>query len=208
MQKDTTHCILLKSIASFASGTDMRCLEILQAHFACNFDLQSVATIHAENHLPMHHVYLYFEKPQTLSVGDVGDVGKIWHGLTGHNANVSRLVRLMERPGIACHEVSNVHYVVETDPEEGWRDEIFRWYDQEHMLGLAEVPGAVLAQRFLNLDNSPLSFACYDLTHAEVLKSPEWLAVRASAWSDICRPHFTNTLRTLFETVHTSRKRN
>jgi hypothetical protein len=25
--------------------------------------------------------------------------------------------------------------------------------------------------------------------------------VRASAWSDICRPHFTNTLRTQFQSV-------
>jgi hypothetical protein len=32
-----------------------------------------------------------------------------------------------------------------------------------------------------------------------VLTSAPWLAVRGTAWSDICRPHFTNTLRTLFE---------
>lgn len=202
MQDNSTHCLLLKSSASFATGTDVRWLEALRAHFACEITLQSVATFKAENNIPMHHVYLNFERPLQLYPDDMMVVEKIWHSLSGHKANVSRLQLSMRRPGTKNHESASVHYVVETDPEEGWRDEIFRWYDEEHMPGLAEVPGTVLAQRFLNLDHAPLSFACYDLTHAEVLTSPAWLAVRASAWSDICRPHFTNTLRTFFETVH------
>lgn len=202
MQEHTTHCLLLKSSVSFAPGTDLLWLETLQPQFSCGIRLQSVATVKAENHRPMHHVYLHFENPQHLTSADVVTAEKNWHRLSGHKADVSRLQCAMHRPG-AKHDASpSVHYVVETDPEEGWQDEIFRWYDQEHMPGLADVPGTVLAQRFLNLDHSPLSLACYDLTHAEVLTSPAWLAVRASAWSDICRPHFTNTLRTLFETVH------
>lgn len=201
MQEATTHSLLLKSSAPFATGTDVRWLEVLRAHFACEISLQSVATVKAENNQPMHHVYLHFEKPLQLHPEDVIAAEKIWHSLSGHKADVSRLQLAMRRSG-ASLESSSVHYVVETDPEEGWHDEIFRWYDEEHMPGLAAVPGTVLAQRFLNLDHAPLSFACYDLTHAEVLASPAWLAVRASAWSDICRPHFTNTLRTFFETVH------
>lgn len=208
MPANTTHCLLLKSSTSFAIGTDVRWLEVLQAHFACEIRLQSVATAKAENQRPMHHVYLHFENPQPLSTDDVMAAEKIWHSLSGHKADVSRLQLAMRRPG-STHDASpSVHYVVETDPESGWDDEIFRWYDEEHMPGLAEVPGTVMAQRFLNLDHSPLSFACYDLTHAEVLTSPAWLAVRASAWSDICRPHFTNTLRTFFETVHAPLQRN
>jgi hypothetical protein len=206
MQESTTHCLLLKTTDSFATGTDVRWLEVLRAHFACEITLQSVATVKAENNQPMHHVYLHFEKPLQLNPEDMLAVEKIWHSLSGHKADVSRLQLAMRRSGTS-HESPRVHYVVETDPEEGWHDEIFRWYDQEHMPGLAEVPGSVMAQRFLNLDHAPLSFACYDLTHADVLTSAAWLAVRASAWSDICRPHFTNTLRTLFETVHTSMQR-
>jgi hypothetical protein len=37
------------------------------------------------------------------------------------------------------------------------------------------------------------------LVARDTLGSPPWLAVRGTAWSDICRPHFTNTSRTLFE---------
>ena len=206
MLDNTTHCLLLKTATIFKTGNDERWLEELRAYFSCEINLHTVGTDKADNHLPMHHVYLYFENPLQLSSKDVISFENIWHRLTGHKADVSRLQLAMRRPGVE-HASPKVHYVVETDPEEGWHDEIFRWYDQEHMPGLAEVPGTVQAQRFLNLDHGPLSFACYDLTHAEVLTSSAWLAVRASAWSDICRPHFTNTLRTMFKIIHTPLQR-
>lgn len=103
--------------------------------------------------------------------------------------------------GASTGERSRFHYVVETDPETGWLDEISRWYDTEHMPGLAAVPGCVRAMRFLNHGAGPLSLACYDLLRDDVLGSPPWLAVRATAWSDIARPHFTNTKRTMFRVV-------
>lgn len=103
--------------------------------------------------------------------------------------------------GASAGERPRFHYVVETDPETGWLDEISRWYDTEHMPGLAAVPGCVRAMRFLNRGAGPLSLACYDLLRDDVLGSPPWLAVRATAWSDIARPHFTNTKRTMFRVV-------
>jgi hypothetical protein len=100
------------------------------------------------------------------------------------------------------------HYVVETDTDEGWFDKIAQWYDEEHMLGLAAVPGTISAMRLINLDarceesdNRPRSFACYDLMSPEVLDSASWLAVRHTAWSDVARPHFTNTLRTMMRII-------
>lgn len=103
--------------------------------------------------------------------------------------------------GASAGERPRFHYVVETDPEAGWLDEIARWYDTEHMPGLAAVPGCVRATRFLNHGDGPLSLACYDLLREDVLGSPPWLAVRATAWSGIARPHFTNTKRTMFRVV-------
>ncbi len=69
------------------------------------------------------------------------------------------------------------------------------------MPGLAAVEGNVHARRYLNHDAGPLSLACYDLLSPDVLGCPAWLKVRGTAWSDITRPHFTNTLRTMFRTV-------
>lgn len=117
----------------------------------------------------------------------------------GSDARVSRLEREFDVAGASSQAQAFFHYVVEMDPENGWRDELLRWYDTEHMPGLAGVAGCVRATRLLNHDHGPLSLACYDLTSVETLGSPPWLAVRASAWSDRVRPHFTNTLRTMFD---------
>lgn len=115
------------------------------------------------------------------------------------DVRASRLECVFDRAGHSHSAQPLFHYVVEMDPDAGWMPEIARWYDQEHMPGLANVPGCVRAMRMLNHDHGPLSLACYDLVSPQTLGSPPWLAVRATAWSDITRPHFTNTKRTMFE---------
>lgn len=114
---------------------------------------------------------------------------------------VSTLRPAFDTPGAAAGQPARFHYVVETDPEDGWHDEIARWYDEEHMPGLAAVPGCIRATRALHLGRGPRSFAAYDLVAPDVLGSPPWLAVRGTAWSDRARPHFTNTRRTMFEVI-------
>lgn len=113
----------------------------------------------------------------------------------------SRLQQVYTAPGHAHGAFPVSHYVVETDPEAGWQPELERWYDTEHMPGLASVPGCILAQRYYNHDQGPFSLACYDLVAESVLGSPPWLAVRGTPWSDIVRPHFTNTKRTMFRAL-------
>jgi hypothetical protein len=195
------HALLLKCAAECPAGTAKRWYEALTLPPQASHQLQSVLTHQAENGAPMQHVYVHFSEPVDISTEEGIAFEKIWLALTGHTAQVSRLQAMMHL-GAACPpEAASTHYVVETDPEAGWDSEIFKWYDKEHMPGLARVPGCLVARRYLNLDHHPRSFACYDLVNLEVLKTPAWLAVRASAWSDICRPHFTNTLRTQFQSV-------
>lgn len=118
-----------------------------------------------------------------------------------HDIRLSRLEKVFDATGHTGAETPVFHYVVEMDPDAGWMPEIARWYDTEHMPGLAAVPGCIHAMRFLNHDHGPLSLACYDLVSTQTLGSPPWLAVRGTAWSDITRPHFTNTKRTMFAVV-------
>lgn len=113
----------------------------------------------------------------------------------------SRLELVFDQPGASYGQQRSAHYAVEMDPADGWMPEIFRWYDEEHMPGLAAVDGNIHSRRYLNHDGGPLSLACYDLVSPEVLGCAAWLKVRGSAWSDITRPHFTNTLRTMFSTI-------
>jgi hypothetical protein len=114
---------------------------------------------------------------------------------------VSRLECVFETAGASAGRPCEAHYVVEMDPAPGWMDEIENWYDEEHMPGLAAVPGCARAQRLRNYDSGPLSLACYDLARESAFGSPPWLAVRATAWSSRVRPNFTNTKRTMFKWV-------
>ncbi len=104
-------------------------------------------------------------------------------------------------PGASTGASAPWHYIVETDIAEGVEAELDAWYEQEHLPGLAGVPGTVRAQRFTDETGSPRHHACYDLHTRETFGSAPWLAVRASAWSDRVRPHFCHTRRTMFRVV-------
>lgn len=117
------------------------------------------------------------------------------------DVDVSRLVTLQDRAGRSVDETPRVHYVVEADFEAGWEDELTRWYEREHLPGLAAVPGCVRAMRLRNLDAGPASLACYDLTGEGVPESPAWLAVRGTAWSDRMRPRMVNLRRNVLQLV-------
>ena len=201
MSTITCNALLLKCAAECPAGTAKRWHEALTLPEHTTHQLQSALTRQAENGSPMHYVYVQFAEPAEISRDDCTSFEKIWLALTGHAAQVSRLQAMMHLASSSAQETATTHYAVETDPEAGWETEIFKWYDEEHMPGLARVPGCLVARRYLNLDHNPRSFACYDLVSLDVLKTDAWLAVRASAWSDICRPHFTNTLRTQFQSV-------
>jgi hypothetical protein len=89
------------------------------------------------------------------------------------------------------------HYTVETDVAPEHERELNAWYEQEHLPGLADVPGTIRALRYRRLSGGPLYLACYDLVSPGTLERPEWLAVRHTAWSSRVRPHFCNTRRTM-----------
>lgn len=147
--------------------------------------------------------YLALPERVELSAADLLPLQAVLSNAAGSSADVrvSRLECVFEREGHSIGEESSAHYVVEMDPEDGWMPEISRWYDEEHMPGLAAVPGCVHAWRMLNHDHGPLSLACYDLVTTETMGSPPWLAVRATDWSSVTRPHFTNTKRTMFSVI-------
>jgi hypothetical protein len=149
------------------------------------------------------YAYLALARPEPLEAGDLAPVRDALATALPADAapRVSRLTQAFDVAGASQDAPPAWHYVVEMDPEAGWRDELLRWYDTEHMPGLAAVPGSIRATRLLNHDHGPLSLACYDLIAPDVLGSPPWLAVRHTAWSDIVRPHFTNVRRTMFRTL-------
>jgi hypothetical protein len=103
--------------------------------------------------------------------------------------------------GAAAGSAVGCHYVVETDVLPEHESEFNAWYDQEHLPGLAGVPGTVRAARYVRHTGSPRYYACYDLESLDVLGCDAWLAVRATAWSSRVRPLFRNTRRTMYRRV-------
>ena len=156
-----------------------------------------------ENGQALTHVYVHFESAAHLSLDQTVPWETSLSQWAGHNAQASRLQLVLDCACASPNAPISAHYTVQTDPAVGWEDEIAQWYAQEHMPGLAMVDGCVRAQRYTNHDHGPSSFACYDLTAAEVMGSPAWLVVRATDWSSRCRPHFTHTRRTFFQSLHT-----
>jgi hypothetical protein len=108
--------------------------------------------------------------------------------------------RVSDIPGASHGQPAPWHYIVETDALAQADQDLNDWYDQEHLPGLASVTGTVRAERFV-CDGSPRYHACYDLVTRETFGCPQWLAVRASAWSDRVRPAFRNTKRTMFTRI-------
>lgn len=116
-----------------------------------------------------------------------------------------RLACLQEVQGASAGQVASHHYVVETDVLPEFEDDLNAWYAQEHLPGLAAVPGTIRAARYIDATGSPRYYACYDLAGAETLGSPQWLAVRATPWSSRVRPAFRNTGRTMFGRLSAAR---
>jgi hypothetical protein len=144
--------------------------------------------------------YAYLESSHDGSPIDRGPA--LCAALTG--ATVARLSLLMTVEGASAGTAAPYRYVVETDVAAGREEDFNAWYDDEHLAGLASVPGTVRAARYRSEDGHPRYHACYDLVRPETLGSPAWLAVRATPWSDRVRPTFVNTKRTMFRRCETA----
>jgi hypothetical protein len=127
--------------------------------------------------------------------------------LNGYRArSAQRLAPLADWRGASAGHDAPYHYVVATDVEPEWEAEFNRWYDGEHMPGLAAVPGTVHCARLRSLDGGPHYHSCYDLTSPESLEREEWRLMRSSAWSVRVRPHFANPRRLMFRTIMDERR--
>ena len=196
-----THCLLLRLQADLAARdwSTWRFAALMpQAKH-----VRATCTTQDENGQALTHVYVHFEQATLLNLDHTATWEISLSQWAGHGAQASRLQLMLDCTCASPNASINTHYTVQTDPAKGGEEESALWYAQEHMPGLAMVDGCVRAQRYLNHDHGPRSFACYDLTSPEVMGSPDWLAVRASDWSSRCRPHFTNTRRTFFQSIHT-----
>jgi hypothetical protein len=199
------HCLLLKVVVGDADDpTLLAGLTELRGILAVPF---AEFAIYRGLRTPDLYAYGVLEGAAHPTDGDLHRVEAIARQLPAFATfapAIDRLESVYTATGASAGIMTGFHYAVETDAADGWEEEIFRWYDVEHMPRLAAVPGCALAQRFINRDGGPRSHACYDLTDPSVLESAAWLAVRRTAWSDRVRPQFRNTRRTMFRSLQLS----
>ena len=195
MKDQLTNFVLMR--AKLKDGSPERIREIASAlRLVKQADYSKIILTSNDQTLDFYG-YFYLNAPVALGPIHAEDfLGANARAFT--SIEISRLVIQDSIEGYS-KELSPVNrYAVEMDPEAGWQEKLFAWYDEEHLPGLASVPGCIAAVRCINLDHSPFSIAFYDLTSPEVLGCEPWLKVRNTAWSDQVRPHFTNVRRTMF----------
>lgn len=107
----------------------------------------------------------------------------------------ARLAPIGDWQGASADSEAPFHYVVATDVDAEDEADFNRWYDTEHMPGLAAVPGAVHCARLASSDAGPRYHACYDLTGTEVLECAEWRST-----------HFKDARRIMFRTLLDERR--
>ena len=162
---------------------------------------ESVAA-HASLEAEETYVYLFSRESAAVNsavLSRAAEVAASLPALEGARIAAAKLLPVFDRPGASRTVAAQFHYVVEMDVAPEHDADLNAWYDKEHMPGLAACPGTVRARRFRNPDGSPRYHSCYDLTRAETLTTPPWLAVRATAWSDRVRPTFRNLKKTMFK---------
>jgi len=199
---ETTHALLVQAEGDASE----------QPHIAANIaaavrrhSSAAIARVHVVQTSAQRllYAYVHFEQPQPMVAEMCGafDVALAAKLPRLRQVRASRLQRAFDIAGASTGANPKFHYVVEMVPEVNWGEQLFEWYDVEHMPGLAAVPGCIHAWRYLNLDHGPLSHACYALVTAEAKGSPPWMAITDTAWSSRMRPHFTQTKRTMFDVV-------
>jgi hypothetical protein len=75
--------------------------------------------------------------------------------------------------------------------------EFNEWYDNEHIPGLAAVPGTICARRFRDGTGIHRYLALYHLESPDVTLTGAWKKAAGTPWTERLRPHFRDHLRIL-----------
>jgi hypothetical protein len=79
--------------------------------------------------------------------------------------------------------MSHALFVAVGDAPPEHEAEFNRWYDEEHLPLLAQVPGVLRARRFFDPDGKPRYVALYDLADETVIEHPDWQAAIRTDWA-------------------------
>lgn len=145
--------------------------------------------------------YIYLDlPPQSRSAAQFAEAVKDAAGrhLAGTGITAWALTGVCDINGANEGQAAPFFYTVEITSKRENMPAVSEWYDQEHMPGLAAVPGCAHARRFLTDGPEQTSCACYEITNSGIRETAAWNAVRGTPWSQKVRPHFLNLKRNMF----------
>ncbi len=94
-----------------------------------------------------------------------------------------------------------IFLIVETDVEPEMEDEFNRWYDEEHIPGLLNVPGVIMARRGINTGNGQRYIAIYEHENLNVQHTEAYHAAIETEWTKRIRPYLRNFQRSIYKVI-------
>lgn len=91
--------------------------------------------------------------------------------------------------------------IVRTDVTPEMEEEFNRWYNEEHLPLLLNVPGVLSGKRAVNTGSGLKYIAVYEHEHLDVQKTPAYQAVLQTEWAQKIRPHMLNLTREVYEAL-------
>lgn len=92
--------------------------------------------------------------------------------------------------------------IVQMDIAPEMEEEFNRWYEEEHIPLLLQVPGVLSARRGVSNEGSPKYIAIYEHENINVQKSSAYQRAIETEWSRRIRPHFKNLTRRVFLQIY------
>jgi hypothetical protein len=94
--------------------------------------------------------------------------------------------------------------MVWADVPEELEDEYNRWYNQEHIADLLDIPGVLNAARYEAIRGGPKHLACYELENPGVVESDAFVNRKKTDWAERIGPTVISTtlINPVYEMVH------
>jgi hypothetical protein len=95
--------------------------------------------------------------------------------------------------------------IIRTDVDPDIEEEFNRWYNEEHIPNLLDVPGVLSASRGINLNKGPKYIALYEHESIDVQNSQAYKQAIETDWTLRIRPHLRNVTRETYQVVSWNR---
>jgi len=91
--------------------------------------------------------------------------------------------------------------IVQTDIESEMEEEFTRWYDEEHIPRLLNVPGVIMARRGINTENGQKYIAIYEHENLDVQHTSAYKNAIETEWTRKIRPYLKNFQRNIYKVI-------